>query len=111
MILDARIDGGAWRYRVYNAKTCTVVTNAVWVDDESAQWGRYVQPFTDIGGRLAVESVQEERIAIYPDRLLVVFNEVEDHWGDECRMLRGGPVTMDELKQGLERAGVVLPRS
>lgn len=74
MILDAR--KGDTGYQCYDAKTCRMVKQAVWVNDETAQWGRYV--FPPIGGELMTESVQEDRITIYASQRLVVFNEVED---------------------------------
>lgn len=36
MILDAR--KGDSSYSVYDAKRCKAVKDAVWVDDETAQW-------------------------------------------------------------------------
>ncbi len=75
VILDAR--KGDIHYHCYDAKTCRMVKVVVWVDDETAQWGRYLPPKPG-AYELDLETVQEDRITIYLDRRLVVFNEVDD---------------------------------
>lgn len=84
MILDARRGD---RADVYDAKTCRMVKNVVWLNDETAQWGRYVLP--PLGRELEIEVVQEDRIAIYPSRALVIFNEVDDSEPAERRETTG----------------------
>ena len=82
VILDAR--KGDVHYHCYDAKTCRIVKRVVWVNDETAQWGRYLPP--RLGAHeLDLETVQEDRITIYPDRRLVVFNEVDDSEPAESR--------------------------
>lgn len=81
MILDGR--KGDRPYQCYDAKTCRMVKQVVWVNDETAQWGRYVSH--PVGGELLTEAVQEDRITIYVARKLVVFNEVDDSEPAECR--------------------------
>lgn len=49
----------------------------VWVNDETAQWGRYLPPKPG-AYELELKTVQEDRISIYLDRRLVVFNEADE---------------------------------
>ena len=75
MILDARNGhGDAWY--LYDIKRCRKVECAVWVNDETAQWGRYTG--CTIAWEWEIETRQEDRISIYPSRRLVLFNEVDD---------------------------------
>ena len=75
MILDARNGhGDAWY--LYDIKRCRKVECAVWVNDETAQWGRYTG--CTIAWEWVIETRQEDRISIYPSRRLVLFNEVDD---------------------------------
>lgn len=76
MRLDARRGHRNWF--VWDVKRCRPVKYCVWCDDETAQWGGFVQPFVpDLGGALLLETHQEDRITIYPERRLVLFNEVD----------------------------------
>lgn len=71
MRLDAHKGDCDWN--CYDAKRCRMVKDAVWVDDSDATWWRAVlRP-----PNLDVDTVQEERIKIYPSRKLVVFNEID----------------------------------
>lgn len=74
MILDAR--KGDINYHCYDAKACRMVKDVVWVDDETAQWGRYLGLV--IAGQFSIGTVQEERITIHKEHRLVIFNEVDD---------------------------------
>lgn len=76
MILDARRGD---RADVYDAKTCRMVKDVVWLNDATAQWGRWVLPPRPGACELVIEVVQEDRITIYPARALVIFNEVDDN--------------------------------
>lgn len=80
MRLDASDGHRGWS--TYDAKRCCRVTGVVWVDDTTAQWGGYVEPHVIMDGRLVMEFHQEDRITIYVDRKLVVFNEVDDEESD-----------------------------
>lgn len=72
MRLDAHKGDRDWS--CYDAKRCRMVKDAVWVDDSDATWGMAVlRP-----PNLDIDTVQEERITIYPSRKLVVFNEIDD---------------------------------
>lgn len=75
MIIDARIGHGA-AWSLYDIKRCRRVECAVWVNDETAQWGHYTG--TTFTGEWLIETIQEDRISIYPSRRLVLFNEVDD---------------------------------
>jgi hypothetical protein len=80
MRLDARNGNREWL--VFDVKRCRQVREVVWCDDETAQWGRHMR---DLSGRVlmrhrtvVLQTVQEDRITIYPTRKLVLFNEVDD---------------------------------
>ena len=75
MIIDAR-NGHYAAWYLYDVKRCQKVQSAVWVNDETAQWGQYTR--TTYGGEWIIETRQEDRISIYPSRRLVLFNEVDD---------------------------------
>lgn len=84
MRLDARLGDRHWY--VWDVKRCRHVRECVWCDEESAQWGGFRQPYqADLHGELALDVHQEERIRIYPDRKLVLFNEVDDPAQDELQ--------------------------
>jgi hypothetical protein len=77
MILDAR--RGDTGYTVYDAKRCLFVSNdCLWVDSDTAQWGRMDRQASRSLCEPETEIMQEDRITIYLDHKLVVFNEVED---------------------------------
>ena len=78
MRLDAR--EGHTNYFVYDTKSCREVREAVWVDDTLAQWGRYL-PYNGVTG-LLTEAVQEDRVTIYMEKHLVIFNEVDEETPD-----------------------------
>jgi hypothetical protein len=86
MRLDSR--SGDRDYVCYDAKQCCVVKGVVWVDSETARWARYDMSAAGIArahatGHLTQIEQQEQRISIYIDRRLVVFNEVDDNSGDK----------------------------
>lgn len=72
MRLDARAGDMGWF--VFDVKRLRAVPEAVWVDDQSARWGAYAFPSLSI----SLVELQEERIRIYPEKRLVMFNEVDD---------------------------------
>ena len=84
MRLDAR--KGHYPWNCWDAKRCCAPEHVVWVDDETAQWGQYIKQdreFIRVNGRVRIDVHQEDKITIYPDRRLVVFNEIPD-CGDEA---------------------------
>lgn len=76
MIIDARKPGN-YCWTVYDAKRCQSVKNVVWVNDETAQWAGYIKPYVVVGHDLLLTIQQEDRITIYPEKRLVIFNEIE----------------------------------
>lgn len=82
-------------WSVYDAKLCCNVLGVVWVDDATAQWGGYAVPHIIVDGRLAMEFHQEDRITIYVDRKLVVFNEVEDSEDDSAKRQSNVPACLE----------------
>lgn len=72
MKLDARKGDTGWY--VFDCARCCPVESVVWCDEETARWGHVPPPGSD-GCALTVH--QEHRIRIYPERRLVLFNEVE----------------------------------
>lgn len=86
MMLDARL--GHTHYDVYDAKRCRRVKDVVWVSTETARWGEYDRSPAGMAhaygtGFLKLIEHQEDRITIYLDRRLVVFNEVDDSSDDK----------------------------
>lgn len=73
MRLDARKGDVGWY--VFDCARCRPVESVVWCDDETARWGYLLL-------RNAILVRQEQRISIYPQRRLVLFNEIELN-GDE----------------------------
>lgn len=78
MRLDAR-SGQCGQHLVWDVRKCREVKNVVWVDDESAQWGEYTGAITNF--ELNITTHQEDRITIYRERRLVLFNEIDDQGG------------------------------
>jgi len=78
MILHALNGDVGWS--VYDSKRCCEVVGVQWVNSDTAQWGQ-IRMITMFGLVVDVDTVpiQEERITIYPDRMLVIFNEVADN--------------------------------
>lgn len=76
MILDAR--QGHVDYFVFDVKRMIEPRCVLWVNDETAQWGQIVEPTTVFNGELNTVRNQEDRITIYLDRKLILFNEVDD---------------------------------
>jgi len=77
MRLDARNGPPAVNYTVWHAEECRTLKMVQWVDDETAQYGQFT-------GRVVCEeaevaTVQAHKIAIYPDRKLIIINPVEDN--------------------------------
>lgn len=77
MRLDSRNGDKA---RCYDAKRCCEVVDVVAVDDQTAQWIGVVSPrqLAADGSGYITEVHQEDRITIYRDKGLVIFNEVDD---------------------------------
>jgi hypothetical protein len=80
MRLDARTGDTGWY--VFDCAKCRPVEEVVWCDEETARWGQVLRdvPFVSHGTRLPFDALlvrQEQRIRIYPERRLVLFNEVE----------------------------------
>jgi hypothetical protein len=79
MRLDSRAGERGWH--CYDAKRCCMVHQVVWVEEETATWGRLVSvPYPPF---LTDKVIREERITIHHSRRLVVFNEIEDSSEDE----------------------------
>jgi hypothetical protein len=76
MILDAR--QGHVDFFVFDVKRMLVPRCVVWVNDETAQWGQIVEPMTVFNDELNTVRRQEDRITIYLERKLILFNEVDD---------------------------------
>lgn len=80
MRLDARV--GHTGFTIYDAKRCGAVPNVRWVDSDSANWGEIDvsdsgRAFAILYGDLPEIVHQEERISIYLERKLIIFNEVD----------------------------------
>lgn len=76
MRIDSR--DGATGYRIYDAKRCCNVEHVIWVDTRTAKWGEIDHKETRLNRRLVVRTVQEERITVYPQSKLIIFNEIAD---------------------------------
>jgi hypothetical protein len=91
MRLDAQNGDTGWQ--CYDAKHCRMVPHVVWVDDETATWGCMTGATTPFDW--IIETVQEDRISIYPSRRLVIFNEIDDKQTSELKASM--PVLLVEL--------------
>lgn len=78
--LDASRGHKGWT--TYHAERCQVLRHVTWVDDETRQWGEYMEPYRHVDGRLLQRVNNAKRILILPDRKLIVINPVGvgDRW-------------------------------
>lgn len=73
-------------WRCFDLRSCKLITDVAWVDEDSATWGRARKVFdcrTEwlqwmfAGGPVPTVMHREDRIRIVPDLKLVFFNELD----------------------------------
>lgn len=99
MRLDARKGDTGWN--LWDVERCIVPKGVVWVDDETAQWGAHDKDsegafsYLVLYGEWSLITHQEKRIAIYPDRKLILFNPVADNESQSIAEYFRVPVTVE----------------
>lgn len=77
MRVDAlTIPGAHWF--VWDAERCAEPIGLVWVDDERRQYEQLLNPGSVVDASIATVVKTARAIAIYPEKLTIIINPVED---------------------------------